>query len=149
MPSRTRFIVASFMTLGALACSAADPTTESDTAQTSEAVTTCSSQFTCCVGASQTFDTTDPFQAQLSAWHCSPPRVYQPNQASPGTYWFWTLCQDSNQRVESYLAANPKYTSSPWYAVVNPQTPAQCVPVPAAGVVNVLYDPTCSTCKTD
>ena len=150
MPWLTRSIVSSFvLALGAVACSAASPTEpeSGQVGQVAESLTTCSSQHACCVGASLTFDQSDPFQAQLASWHCTPPRAYEPAQTT-GQYWFWTICTDQNQRVESWLAANSKYKGAPWSAQINAPSNAECVPAPQGGAVNVLYDPTCSTCRT-
>jgi hypothetical protein len=152
MPSSLSGIVfAASLALVAAACSAAPPSETDETGETSQAVSgtiaTCSTPLACCVGSPGSFTTSDPFEAQLAAWGCSSPKLYEPVYTN-NAYWFWTVCSDPNKRVENFLAANTKFLKSPYYAVVNPATNTACAPTAPPGSVNVLWDPTCSTCRT-
>src|SRR5882724_3212743 len=96
-----------------LACGAPSPPEEETTvARVTESLGTCDPAKSCCA---TTFDLTDPFQAQLSAWSCTKPMVLSPNYAN-GKWWFWSRCLDTSSRVESFLAAHPTYALAPYSA---------------------------------
>ncbi len=118
--------------------------------QSQEAVMTivCKITNTCCASTATgvlPWDLTNPLEAQLSAWSCTRPRLYQPNQAA-NAWWYYSQCTDANHRVESLLAANPQYVAAPYLATVSTTLDKACVSTPPAGSVDVLWDPTCPTC---
>jgi hypothetical protein len=131
-------------------CSSDPSTGEGEVGQTTQALkmTKCSSKTGCCKGGEQAFDTSDPFEAQLFSWGCSLPVVYSPNP-SMNAYWFYSVCTDPGRRVESFLSAHPTYQQSPYSAQVTTSLNPDCAPAPPAGSVDVVWDPTCSTCRTN
>lgn len=143
-------VVALILGASAVGCSAApagdERTAESEQAITS--VTTCPTNSTCCYGSAMAFNLSDPFQAQLSSWGCTLPRLYQPNDATaPNAWWYLSQCSDPNGRVEGFIANNSKYQKSPYYATTSTTLNKYCVAPPAPGYVDVVWDPTCSTCR--
>jgi hypothetical protein len=156
--SRARVTVTMALTIcigvAAQACSAGPPTDPQEhevVAQSGEALTTvlCIKTLTCCVSAALAplaWDTTDPFDNQLAAWGCSKPRLYAPNQAT-NAWWYWSVCTDPNKRVESFLTANAQFTAAPYLASTSTSLDLLCVPPPPSGSVDVLWDPTCTTCR--
>jgi hypothetical protein len=98
----------------------------------------------CCVGSSLAFDTSDPLQAQLAAWGCTSPKLYSADQAS-NAWWYYSQCPDPNQTVEKFLSTHASLTAAPDSATV--LTAPMCAPTPPKGSVDVLFDPTCPTCR--
>jgi len=131
--------------LALAACSSQAPSSgESEgVGQSEEALNVC--VLGCCIGTAQAW-TSDPFEAQLKAWGCTQPKAYTPNQ-STGAWWMWSQCADPNQRVESFLASHPAYVATPYQAVVTTKLNPLCALPPPSGSVDVLWDPTCTTCK--
>ena len=144
------FSVLAAVALSSQACSsAATDSGPEAVGQAEEAVTMCKMTLTCCVTISTNptpWDLTSPFEAQLAAWKCTSPRLYQPNQAT-NAWWYWSQCTDPSQRVEAYLASHPVYQAAPYLAVTSTTLDKACVTTPPAGSVDVLWDPTCSTCR--
>jgi len=90
--------------------------------------------------------TTDPFQVQLKAWGCSQPKLYSPN-STENAWWYWSFCPDPNKQIETFLASHPTYTQAPYDAIVTTTLNTKCAPPPPTGDVDVLWDPTCTTCR--
>jgi hypothetical protein len=134
------------------ACAAETSSSDEVVAQSHEALAlpvVCKVTNTCCVSSSTSiiqWDLTDPFQAQLSAWGCTKPRLYQPYQTVNG-WWYYAQCTDPSQRIEAFLASKPTYLAAPWSATISTTLDTACVTKPPSGSVDVVWDPTCSTCK--
>ena len=151
---RLRSIVTVFLALAvgvsSQACSSSPSDDHEDVAQSSEPLTViCPQLLGCCVTTSITplaWDMTSHLESQLSAWGCSKPRLYQPSQ-QPNAWWYWSQCSDPGQRVESFLASHPEVRAAPYLAVTSRSLDILCVPIPLPGTIDVLWDPTCSTCK--
>jgi hypothetical protein len=150
----TRYAVTSAvlaaLALSAQACSSAPIDAEQESVgQSQQAMTMCKMTLTCCVTIATNptpWDLTNPFEAQLAAWKCTNPRLYQPNQAT-NAWWYWSQCTDPSQRVEGFLASHPEYQAAPYLAVTSTTLDKACVATPPAGSVDVLWDPTCPTCR--
>ncbi len=134
-----------------LGCGSPPQSEEQSASQVAESLGTCDPSKSCCV---TTFDMTDAFQAQLSAWGCTKPTVLSPN-VSTGKYWFWSRCLDTGNRVETYLSAHPSYGNAPYSArATHDMTTLNmnirdlgCTSKAPSGYVDALWDPTCSTCR--
>ena len=149
-PLRSLLTTAVAVSLALPACASETTAPEPEAVgQSHEALITCKVTNTCCASTAAGFlpwDLTDPFQVQLSAWGCTRPRLYQPYQTT-NAWWYYAQCTDAASRIETFLAGHPVYQAAPYLAVTSTTLDKVCVMAPPAGSVDVLWDPTCPTCK--